>query len=104
MSRIFLNLYRDYYASFDLDINNVGTMSRSLYAHNNPEYEDAQALRWQATQVSVISLTNFGGRVLIGTALCISLISILPNFLIEQASFLTLLRAIIELHVLTVSF
>jgi len=47
-------------------INNVGTMSRSLYAHNNPEYDDAQALRWQAAQVSAISLTNFGGRILIG--------------------------------------
>jgi hypothetical protein len=48
-------------------------MSRSLYAHNNPEYDDAQALGWQAAQVSAISLTNFGGRILIGTSYCISL-------------------------------
>lgn len=41
-------------------------MSRSLYAHNLPEYDEAQALRWQAIQVSAISLTNFGGRILIG--------------------------------------
>jgi len=47
-------------------INNIGTMSRSLYAYNNPEYDDAQALRWQAAQVSAISLTNFGGRILMG--------------------------------------
>jgi hypothetical protein len=74
MSRIFLkNLYWDYYTFFDLDINNVGSMSRSLYAHNNSEYDEAQALRWQAAQVSVISLTNFGGRFFIGTADSISL-------------------------------
>ena len=52
--------------SFDLDINNVSTMSRSLYAHNNPEYDNAHALKWQAAQVSVFSLTNFGGRLSIG--------------------------------------
>ena len=98
------SLLWNYYTFFDLDINNVGSMSRSLYAHNNPEYDDAQALRWQAAQVSVISLTNFGGRIFIGTAHCISLIALLPNFLIEQASFRTLLRTYIEHHVLTVSF
>jgi hypothetical protein len=53
---------------FCIDINNVGSISRSLYAHKNSQYDDAQALRWQATQVSVISLTNFGGRILIGTS------------------------------------
>jgi len=47
-------------------INNVGSMSRSLYAHNNPEIDETQALRWQAAQVSAISLTNFGGRIFIG--------------------------------------
>ena len=41
-------------------------MSQSLYAYDNPKYDEAQALRWQAAQVSVISLTNFGGRILIG--------------------------------------
>ena len=79
-------------------------MSRSLYANNNSEYDDAQALRWQVTQVSVISLTNFGGRMLIGIAHCISLIALLPNFLIEQDSFRIFPRAYIEYHVLTVSF
>jgi len=47
-------------------INNVGAMSQSLYAYNNPQYDETQALRWQAAQVSAISLTNFGGRILIG--------------------------------------
>lgn len=79
-------------------------MSRSLYAHNNLEYDEAQALRWQAAQVSVISLTNFGGRILMGTAHCISLIALLPNFLIEQASFRTLLRTNMGHHAPTVSF
>ena len=31
-------------------------MSQSLYAYNNPQYDEAQALRWQAAQVSAISL------------------------------------------------
>jgi hypothetical protein len=65
---------------FDLDINNVGSMSQSLYAHNNPEYDEAQALRWQAAQVSAISLTNFGGRILIGTALHIALLPFCLTF------------------------
>jgi len=47
-------------------VNNVGSMSQSLYAHNNAEYDEIQALRWQAAQVSAISLSNFGGRILIG--------------------------------------
>ena len=79
-------------------------MSRCLYAHNNPEYDDAEALKWQAAQVSVISLANFGGRILIGTPHRISLIALLPNFLFVQASFRILLRVYIKHHVLTVSF
>ncbi|KAF8812664.1 MFS general substrate transporter [Phlegmacium glaucopus] len=47
-------------------INNVGSMSRCLYAHDNSLYDEAQALKWQAAQVSAISLSNFGGRILIG--------------------------------------
>ena len=104
MSRIFLKLYCDYYTFFDLDINNVGTMSRSLYAHNNPDYDDAQALKWQAAQVSAISLTNFAGRFLIGTPYRISLIALLPNFLFEQASFRILPRVYMEHPVLAVLF
>lgn len=68
------NYWDYYYISFDLDINNVGSLARSLYAHNNPEYDEAQALSWQAARVSVISLTNFGGRIFIGTGHCISVI------------------------------
>ena len=86
------------------DINNVGSMSRSLYAHNNPtDYDEAQALRWQAAQVSAISFTNFGGRIFIGTAHSIPLLPFCLNILI-QASFRTLQGAYIEHHVLTVSF
>ena len=79
-------------------------MSQSLYAHNNPaEYDEPQALRWQATQVSAISLTNFGGRIFIGTAHSIPLLPFYLNIPI-QVSFRTLLRAYIEHHALTVSF
>ena len=72
---------------FDLDINNVGTMSRSLYAHNNSEYDDDQALRWQAAQVSIISLTNFGGRILIGTLHFISLLLFYLTFSSDRLLF-----------------
>ncbi|KAF8812677.1 MFS general substrate transporter [Phlegmacium glaucopus] len=47
-------------------INNVGSMSRYLYAHDHFVYNEAQAMRWQAAQVSAISLSNFGGRIMIG--------------------------------------
>ena len=79
-------------------------MSQSLYAHSNPEYDDAQALKWQAAQVSAISLSNFGGRLLIGTPHRISLIALLPNFPFEQAFFRILLKVYMEHPVLTVSF
>jgi hypothetical protein len=48
------------------DINNVGSMSQALYAHKNPNYDEVEASRWQATQVSAISLMNFLGRIFIG--------------------------------------
>ncbi|KAF9474613.1 MFS general substrate transporter [Pholiota conissans] len=47
-------------------INNVGSMSQALYAHNNPHYDEVEASGWQATQVSAISLMNFSGRIFIG--------------------------------------
>lgn len=50
-----------------LDINNVGSMSQALFAKNNPAYDPIEAARWQADQVSVISLMNFSGRIAIGT-------------------------------------
>ncbi|KAF8905752.1 major facilitator superfamily domain-containing protein [Gymnopilus junonius] len=47
-------------------INNVGSMSQALYAHQNPIYSEVDAATWQAAQVSVISLVNFCGRIFIG--------------------------------------
>lgn len=43
-------------------------MSQTLYAHETPaaEYDPSTAARWQATQVSTISVTNFLGRIFIG--------------------------------------
>lgn len=49
------------------DINNVGSMSQALYAHDYPVYDEVQASRWQAEQVSTISIFNFSGRIFIGT-------------------------------------
>ncbi|KAJ6606619.1 major facilitator superfamily domain-containing protein [Mycena vulgaris] len=47
-------------------INNVGSMSQALFAKGNPAYDEVEASRWQATQVSTISIMNFSGRILIG--------------------------------------
>ena len=48
------------------DINNVGAISQSLFAYNNPDYDEVKAAQWQATQVSTVSLMNCLGRILIG--------------------------------------
>ena len=49
-----------------VDINNVGSMSQALYAHQHPVYDEVEAASWQAAQVSAISLMNFSGRIFIG--------------------------------------
>ena len=43
-------------------------MSRILYAHETPaaQYDPSAVARWQATQVSTISVSNFLGRIFIG--------------------------------------
>ncbi|KAF8812688.1 MFS general substrate transporter [Phlegmacium glaucopus] len=47
-------------------INNVGTISQILYAHENSEYDEVKASGWQAGHVSLISLMSFSGRMSIG--------------------------------------
>ncbi|KAG7441608.1 MFS general substrate transporter [Guyanagaster necrorhizus] len=47
-------------------INNVGSMSQALFAHNNPTYDENGAVPWQAAQVSAISIMNCLGRIIIG--------------------------------------
>ncbi|KAK2459401.1 hypothetical protein APHAL10511_008588 [Amanita phalloides] len=47
-------------------INNVGSMSQALYAKETPIYDDIRAFKWQTTQVSVISVMNFAGRIFLG--------------------------------------
>ena len=48
-------------------------MSQALYlastldnGNTGKPYDPAEAMRWQATQVSAISITNFAGRIAIG--------------------------------------
>jgi len=41
-------------------------MAQTLFAHDNPAYDEAESSAWQAAQVSVLSLANFSGRVVIG--------------------------------------
>ncbi|KAG1740293.1 major facilitator superfamily domain-containing protein [Suillus lakei] len=47
-------------------INNVGSISQALYAKENSNYDELEASRWQAAQVSTLSICNFAGRILIG--------------------------------------
>ncbi|KAG2014193.1 hypothetical protein CC2G_011035 [Coprinopsis cinerea AmutBmut pab1-1] len=47
-------------------INNVGSMSQALYAFKNPSYDRVEAAKWQAMQVSAISVMNCLGRIFIG--------------------------------------
>ncbi|KAF9224559.1 MFS general substrate transporter [Gyrodon lividus] len=77
-------------------INNVGSISQALYAKANPIYDDIEASKWQAAQVSILSIGNFAGRILIGLisdftrnrlhlprAYCLCIVSAL--FIISQA-------------------
>ncbi|KAI5985531.1 major facilitator superfamily domain-containing protein [Pisolithus albus] len=47
-------------------INNVGLISLALFAKANPNYEEEEASKLQAAQVSTLSVGNFAGRILIG--------------------------------------
>ncbi|KAI6106166.1 major facilitator superfamily domain-containing protein [Pisolithus croceorrhizus] len=47
-------------------INNVGLISLALFAEANPDYEEEEASKLQAAQVSTLSVGNFVGRILIG--------------------------------------
>ncbi|KAI6160923.1 major facilitator superfamily domain-containing protein [Pisolithus thermaeus] len=49
-----------------LHINNVGLISLALFAEANPNYEEEEASKLQAAQVSTLSVGNFVGRILIG--------------------------------------
>ncbi|KAG6852615.1 hypothetical protein C0991_010464 [Blastosporella zonata] len=47
-------------------INNVGSISQALYTKSVNVYDPTDAARWQADQVSSISILNFFGRIFIG--------------------------------------
>jgi len=47
-------------------INNIGSMSLALLAQGDSSYDEKLASRWQAAQVSTLSVMNFLGRILIG--------------------------------------
>ena len=51
-----------------IDINNVGSISQALYATTTLEYDEIEAARWQASQVSTISISNCLGRIIIGAS------------------------------------
>lgn len=49
-----------------IDINNVGSISQALYAKGDPDFDDLEAAKIQAAQVSTVSIMNFLGRIMIG--------------------------------------
>ncbi|KAI0075891.1 MFS general substrate transporter [Panus rudis PR-1116 ss-1] len=49
-----------------VDIGNVGLISQALYAVDSPVFDEKVASKWQATQVSTISISNSLGRIIIG--------------------------------------
>jgi len=53
--------------NLNADINNVGSIALALYAKSNPTYDEIEASAWQTTQVSILSICNWAGRVLIGS-------------------------------------
>ena len=63
-----------------IDINNVGSISQALYAKAHTVYDDVEASKWQAAQVSILSLGNFAGRILIGDVCTPLTCVILTNF------------------------
>jgi MFS family permease len=77
----------------------VGSISQALFAKGNPDFDQVEAVTWQAAQVSIISVTNFAGRILIGLtadtvksrlhyprSFCITIVSIL--FILSQLTIL----------------
>ena len=60
-------------------MNNVGSISQALYAKTHTVYDDVEASKWQAAQVSILSLANFAGRILIGKVHVFLICLILTN-------------------------
>ncbi|KIM70857.1 hypothetical protein SCLCIDRAFT_1207042 [Scleroderma citrinum Foug A] len=48
-------------------INNVGLITLALYANASPTYDEIEASTWRTTQVSILSICNWAGRILIGS-------------------------------------
>jgi hypothetical protein len=48
-------------------INNVGAISQALFARGDPDFDTVLSAQWQATQVSLISIANCVGRIVLGS-------------------------------------
>jgi hypothetical protein len=57
------------YLRHSSDINNVGSIVQALLAAGNPSWDPKDGVERQAAQVSIISVANSAGRLLIGTSL-----------------------------------
>ena len=75
---VFLLSQRGATDNVDADINNVGLITLALYAKANPVYDEIAVSTWQTAQVSILSISNCAGRILIGSILS-SLYHILPD-------------------------
>lgn len=62
----------DWYVTDDIvaDINNVGLITLALYAKGKPIYNEIELSAWQTAQVSILSISNWAGRILIGITFC----------------------------------
>ena len=50
-------------------MNNVGLMARALVLKDNPSLDEQENAKWQALQVSAMSIASCFGRILIGICL-----------------------------------
>jgi len=64
--------------NLNADINNVGSIALALYTNTSPAYDEIEASAWQTTQVSILSICNWAGRILIGISSVSSLALLKP--------------------------
>ncbi|KAI3610638.1 mfs transporter [Moniliophthora roreri] len=86
-------------------INNVGSMSQALYAHEVQDaFDPVEASKWQSTQVSTISFMNFTGRIVIGllSDLIKARLGLPRSYLLLLVSTLVLISQLTATHIETV--
>ncbi|TFK28599.1 MFS general substrate transporter [Coprinopsis marcescibilis] len=82
-------------------INNVGSMSQALYAYKEPNYNLITASKWQAKQVSAISVMNCFGRIFIGIVsdFCKNRYDIPRSYCLVLVAFLCFVSQVVAAHI-----